>query len=196
VVEGSSHTVSDEHLVVHALDGSEAHFQVLVDRYTSQIFRLAYGITGDRHDAEDVVQETFLRAFQHLGRFSPHKASFKTWLFTIARNQSINVIAVLKRKAVRLFSEAEHEAEDGPQPSGPFAAQQDDPGTLLLRREAMESLRRGLERLPERQRTALLLKTQENLSYEEIAAVMETSASSVESLIFRARQRLIALMDR
>ena len=84
-------TEPDEELVLRAQNGSEAHFGALVDRYTPNVYRLALGITGDHLEAEEVVQETFLRAYKHLDRFTASKAAFKTWLLAIARNQSINI---------------------------------------------------------------------------------------------------------
>jgi RNA polymerase sigma-70 factor (ECF subfamily) len=85
--------LTDEELALRAQAGSEQDFDALVNRYAPAVYRLARGITRGSQDAEDVVQETFLRAFKHLDSFSPSKATFKTWLLTIARNQSINVLS-------------------------------------------------------------------------------------------------------
>lgn len=87
------HDLTDEELVVRAKNGSDAASALLVDRYTTAVYRLALGITKSHHDAEDIVQETFVMTFRHIGDFSPEKASFKTWILTIARNQSINAFS-------------------------------------------------------------------------------------------------------
>jgi RNA polymerase sigma factor (sigma-70 family) len=186
--------LTDENLVLMAREGSQQAFHELVDRYTPAVFRLARGITRTQHEAEDIVQETFLRVFQHLDRFTLEKASFKTWLLTIARNQSINVFGSLKRKAARFFREPAAHEPDRTTADNQFGADYRDAEHLLSMKQDFSRLQKALATLPERQRTALLLKTQDDLSYDEIAQIMESSASAVESLIFRARQRVLALM--
>jgi RNA polymerase sigma-70 factor (ECF subfamily) len=184
-------SLSDEELLQAALEGSDAHFNALVDRYAASIYRLAYGITGRREDAEDIVQETFLRVYGHLDQYASPRGSVKTWLFTIARNQSINVFSSIKRSMARFWSEQSSDQERGdPLEAHPSSPHMDAERQLSVQQE-LEMVQRALAKLPQRQRTALLLKAQEDLSYEEIAQVMGTSVSSVESLIFRARQRIM-----
>lgn len=185
---------SDEELVRLAQNGSEAHFEFLVERHTASVYRLALGITSDPMEAEEVVQETFLRAFRHLDRFSPSKASFKTWLLAIARNQSINVFKFLKRKATRFLSDSDPDDHE-PGAGNPFSLNCKDAETLLCTKQECARVEQALANLPERQRTALLLKCEEQMSYEQIASIMGTSVSSVESLIFRARKRLLETAD-
>ena len=187
--------LSDEELAKRAAEGSEAHFNALVDRYTPLLYRTALGITGVPQEAEEIVQETFIKLFRNLHRFSPEKASFKTWVLTITRNQSINSLNSLKRKAVRFFSDERLE-EYGPETGGdlPISGHQDAESAMAVKQEYAR-VKKALKNLPERQRTALHLKSVENLSYEEIARIMKTSPSSVESLIFRARRRLSELLE-
>ena len=185
--------LTDEELVQRVRDGSEFAFNELVDRHSAMVYRQARSITKSSHEAEDIVQETFLKAFKHIDRFSPSKASFKTWLLTITRNQSINVFSSLKRKAVRLFAEEQSQG-------GQFGTQLNDSSrnadaeSALSMKQEFARLTDALSRLPERQRTALLLKSQEDMSYEEIALAMQSSASAVESLIFRARRTLLEIL--
>lgn len=187
--------LTDEELAKRAGEGSEAHFNALVDRYTPLVYRTALGITGVAQEAEDIVQETFIKLFRNLDRFSPEKASFKTWLLTITRNQSINSLHSLKRKAVRFFSQARVD-EYGPETGGDFPLSgHRDAESLMSVKEEYARVEKALKNLPERQRTALHLKSVENLSYSEIARTMKTSTSSVESLIFRARRRLLELLE-
>ncbi|MBI5568359.1 MAG: sigma-70 family RNA polymerase sigma factor [Desulfomonile tiedjei] len=187
---------TDEELVSLAREGSGAAFGELVDRYAPVVYRVARVITGVPEDAEEVVQETFLRAFKHLEQFSIEKASFRTWLLAIARNQSINVFSALKRKAARFLYEFEAESSRRKQPDNPHAVDFRDAESLLSTKQEYARLQKVLAELPERQRTALILKTQEELSYEEIARIMNSSSSAVESLIFRARRRVIELLER
>ena len=116
-----SRNLTDEELVQRVQNGSEFAFNELVDRHSGMVYRQARAISGSAHEAEDIVQETFLKVFKYIDRFSPSKASFKTWLLTIARNQSINVFSSLKRKAVRLFTEEEIESGDWGSPTNRVA---------------------------------------------------------------------------
>ncbi len=188
-------TVSDEDLVEKAQEGSEAHFNLLVDRHTSTVYRLALGITGNHHEAEDIVQETFAKVYSNIQRYSPAKAGFKTWLLTIARNQSINVFKSLKRKTARLLAEYDVDEYSQGTVDNPFIPEYRNAEQMLSLKQEMARTQRALKKLPERQRTALMLKSQEGLSYEEIASIMKTSVSSVESLIFRARKRLLEVLE-
>ncbi len=186
---------TDEELILKAVAGSEVDFNALVDRYAPSVYRIARGITGGPEDAEDVVQETFLRAFKHLESFSPAKAAFRTWLFTIARNQSINIFGSVKRRALRFLNEADID-ERGPELSdNPFSGQYRDSESLLAMKQEYSRVEQAMKKLPERQRTAILLKAQEDMSYDEIARVMNASVSSVESLIFRGRKRLLEILE-
>jgi RNA polymerase sigma factor (sigma-70 family) len=192
---GSSVSQSDEILVELARDGSEHAFNVLVDRYTPLIYRRALSMTRSRQDAEDVVQETFLRMHNHLHDFSPAKASFKTWLLTIARNQSINMFASLKRKALRFVSDHASSDSDVLETADSLWLHHQGAEAELGTKQEFARVEKGLQTLPERQRTALLLKAQDQMSYEEIAVIMGASVSSVESLIFRARRRLVEILE-
>ncbi|AFM27713.1 RNA polymerase sigma factor [Desulfomonile tiedjei] len=184
---------TDEELVAEAQKGSDLDFSILVDRHTNAVFRLAYGITRSTQEAEDIVQETFLKAFKHLDGFSPEKANFRTWLLTITRNQSINVFSALKRKTLRFVTSTDDDERDFDSAGNPHSAC-GNPEKVLTVKQEHKRVEQALAQLSERQRTALLLKAQESMSYEEIAAVMGASASSVESLIFRARKRLLEIL--
>jgi RNA polymerase sigma-70 factor (ECF subfamily) len=190
-----SGTESDDELVLEAQNGSAAHFDALVDRYSPIVHRIALGITGNSFEAEEVVQETFLRAFKHLDQFSSSRAAFRTWLLTIARNQSINLFKSLKRKTARFLQEHNSEAPGLERTGDALPGRRPDAEYLLSTKQQYEKVKKALTRLPERQQTALRLKSQEDMSYEEIASIMNTSVSSVESLIFRARKRLLENLE-
>ncbi len=186
---------TDQELVLRVQAGSEEDFNALVDRYAASVYRIARGITGGAEDAEDVVQETFLRAFKHLGSWSPARAAFKTWLFAIARNQSINIFGSVKRRALRFLNEADIDERRPELSVNPFPGQFRDSESLLAMKQEYSRVEQALKKLPERQRTAVLLKAQEDMSYDQIAQVMNTSVSSVESLIFRGRRRLLEMLE-
>ncbi|MEW6350428.1 MAG: sigma-70 family RNA polymerase sigma factor [Thermodesulfobacteriota bacterium] len=188
-------SLTDEELVERSATGSEAAFDALVTRHSPAVYRLALGVTGSHQEAEDILQETFLRVFKHLDRFSPSVGSFKTWVLAIARNQSINTYHSLKRRAARLFGDTWSDEEGANHDNSLVDTNSSDPETMLSIRQQHARVQDALRKLPERQRTALLLKAQEQMSYAEIASTMSASSSSVESLIFRARQRLLIILD-
>lgn len=187
-------SLTDEELVQRAQQGSEAAFHALVDRYAPRLYPIAFGITRRHQDAEDIVQETFLKLFSNLSQYSPDRGLFKTWLFTITRNQSLNVFASLKRSLVRFFADTQ-EDENLSYSSQVEGSISRNPESQLASKQELARVEDALAKLPERQRTALLLKAQEGMGYEEIASVMSASVSSVESLIFRARKRIIELTE-
>ncbi len=187
--------LSDEDLVQKVQQGYRAAFDELVERYTGKVYLQARAMTRSGQEAEDIVQETFLKAFKHIDKFSPAKATFKTWLFAIARNQSINVLSFLKRKMAKYFGETEGKTEQNYLDPIVDLSDGSDAEKLLSEKQRFARVTQAVETLPERQRTALLLKAQESMSYEEIAHVMQTSASAVESLIFRARKTLMDVLE-
>ncbi|MFH0959880.1 MAG: RNA polymerase sigma factor [Pseudomonadota bacterium] len=193
---GRFETLSDAELVEGSKDGSKPCFSALVDRHTTLVYRVARSITGSHEEAEDVVQETFLRAFKNLDMFDESKSAFKTWLLTIARNQSVNILNSLKRKALNFFGDRDKNDPELEFSCNPMSQELQDAETMLSIKQEFQMMEEALKKLPERQRTALLLKSQENLSYDEIASIMDVSISSVESLIFRARKKIIGLMER
>ncbi|MGC8659983.1 MAG: RNA polymerase sigma factor [Desulfomonilaceae bacterium] len=188
--------LSDQELITRARNGSTHHFGELVNRHTTVVYRLARSITGAHEEAEDVVQESFLRAFSNLDKFDESKSTFKTWLLTIARNQSINIVSSFRRKALKFFSDRNDDEPDFDFSSNPLAQELPDMETQLSVKQQFQAMERILKKLPERQRTALLLRSQEGLSYDEISAVMNVSVSSVESLIFRGRKKIIELIEK
>jgi RNA polymerase sigma factor (sigma-70 family) len=187
--------LSDDELAQKVQQGYHAAFGELVERYTAKIYLQARAMTRSGEEAEDIVQETFLKAFKHIDTFSPAKAAFRTWLFAIAHNQSINVLSSLKRRMSRYFGETEGRTEVAS--LDPVAGLSDgsDAEKLLSEKQHFARVMQAIEGLPGRQRAALLLKAQENMSYEEIGQIMQTSASAVESLIFRARKTLVDMME-
>ncbi len=187
--------LTDEEIVLHIRAGGVEAFGELVERHSSTVLRVAFMITRRPQEAEDIVQDAFFQAFKSLESFSADKAQFKTWLLTIARNRSINVFASIKRKATMLFSELDGKDDDSAGAAeNLFGCEAPDAEAMLGIKQEHARVEAALGKLPERQRTALMLKARENLSYEAVAVVMNTSASSVESLIFRARKKLTELL--
>jgi len=156
--------------------GDQRAFRELVDRYLAAITRFALRTLGDRAEAEEVAQETFLRLWTAAADFEPH-AQPKTWLYRIARNQCIDRIR--KRRAhgqeVELL---DHESGE------------DRPSALLLRKQIATQVGEALATLPERQREAITLVHYEGLSGAEACEVLSVSAEALESLLARGRRAL------
>ena len=151
---------------------------------------LAYRTLRDATEAEDLAQNVFVQVYRSARRYKP-AAKFSTWLFTIARNLCLNEIRRRSRHPAESLDQPRAEAEDQPlhQVEDRRVASAPD---HLLHGELEEKIAATLAELPENQRTALLLCRQEELSYEEIAAVLGCSLSATKSLIHRGRETLKA----
>lgn len=175
---------ADRELVERARAGERAAFDQLVERYQRRLLRLVLRLLRDQAEAEDVVQETFLKAYRALPRFRGESA-FYTWLYRIAINGARN--AILRRRL---------------RGAGAVASPPQDiatPESMLLSKQVMATIDAAMEALPLELRTAIVLREIEGLSYEEIAQIMECPLGTVRSRIFRAREaiarRLRPLLD-
>ncbi|MBE0545601.1 MAG: sigma-70 family RNA polymerase sigma factor [Verrucomicrobia bacterium] len=180
----------DAALMLRVKRGDTAAFTELVDKFKQPVINLAYRTLHDLTEAEDLAQNAFVQVFKSAARYEP-SAKFSTWLFTIARNLCLNEIRRRARHPADSLDQTAAETDDHP------LRQVEDKGVSsppeqLLRGELEEKVERALAELPENQRTALLLCRQEELSYEEIAAVLGCSLSATKSLIHRARETLKA----
>jgi RNA polymerase sigma-70 factor (ECF subfamily) len=174
-------------LVQAARNGDVGAFEQLLKRYDRKIFRLAHHITQQREDAEDVLQETFLKAYQNLAGFQGN-SKFYTWLVRIAVNESL--MKLRKRRSDRTVSlDEEVETEDGSMPRevpdwGP------SPEQLYGREELNDILARTIHGLPPSFRTVFVLRDVEGLSTEETAEALALSVPAVKSRLLRARLQL------
>ena len=158
-----------------AADDREA-FALLVERHADRGFALALRILKNSDDAEDVVQDSFLKLWTHRKRMEIGRAKFSTWLYRVITNRCID----LRRKPAMDDIETAPEVADGA----------DDALTLLHRASMTSLLESALSRLPDQQRVAVILSYHEAMSNAEIAEVMETTVMAVESLLKRGRQQL------
>jgi RNA polymerase sigma-70 factor (ECF subfamily) len=174
---------SDIRLVEEARSGSAAAFATIVERYHERLYAVVVRIVHDRADAEEVTQETFLRAYRNLASFHLDSALY-TWLYRIAVNAAVD-LAKKRRRRQHLSLDDEELVLDGALP----AAGQ-DPGEEYERAELVQLVREGIEALPERYRVILLLREYSDMSYESLAEVLELPKGTVESRLFRARMKL------
>nr|MCU0237579.1 sigma-70 family RNA polymerase sigma factor [Acidobacteriota bacterium] len=173
----------DRLLISLAAGGDRQAFSELVMRHQGRMLQLAYRYTRDRQDAEELAQEIFLKAWRHAGSFRG-ESEFSTWLYRLAVNSCLNHRQGKKSRPPTqpLTGELQSGAEAG------------RAGDDLVAGEREARLRGALDALPARQRLALALASFDDRSYEEIAAAMDISLSSVESLLFRARRNLAAIL--
>ncbi len=175
--EGIDPKIDTEYKLVEAIAaGDDQAFEKLIMKYRGPVLNFIYKYLGDRFGAEDLAQDVFLRVYSSASEFEP-RGKVSTWIFKIAYNLSINEI--LRRKRLRLLADTVE--EKGIELSAP---------NPLAGDELKEMLMDSIQRLPEKQKAALLLRVNEELSYSEIGNVLSTSVSSVESLLFRARENL------
>ena len=182
----------DEHLLVAAAKGGDAGaFDELVNRYEKKIFRLTMNITRNREDAEDAMQDAFMKAYSHLDRFQ-EESRFYTWLVRIAANEGL--MRLRKRRPNQFSLDEPIESEDdfipqqiedwGPSPEQRFA-----------QTEMREILRGVIEDLPHDFRIVFLLRDVEGLSTEETATAVGISEAAVKSRLLRARLKLRKKLD-
>jgi RNA polymerase sigma-70 factor (ECF subfamily) len=174
-------------LIAEAKAGSYAAFEELVNRYEKKIYRLGLNITGSPEDAEDLLQESFLKAFKHLPEFR-EDSRFYTWLVRIAVNEGL--MKLRKRRSDRTVPLGEVEDEDGNVMPHDFADWKPNPEQLLARSELETILHNAAETLPPIFRSVFFLRDVEGLSTEETAQLLKLSEGAVKARLFRARMRL------
>jgi len=172
--------------VERARSGDSDAFRLLVEQHSRAIFRLAFRMTGNEQDAEDVVQETFLRAYKQLDRYEA-RSSFSTWLYRIASNYSLDLMRMRKRHESRREHGTDEDQRDILQ-SIPL----DTPGPdrLMYGEEVREKVNAAMDELSAQERTAFVLRHFEGLSIEEIGEALGTGANATKHSIFRAVQKL------
>ena len=182
-------TDPDIQLMLSFKAGDQRAFQLLFDKYKKQVINYCFRYCGRRAVAEELAQETFLRVYKAAARYRP-SARFSTWLFKIAANVCLNEI---RKPLYRARLESIDQVPDDGQGRDREPAVDPDqslPDTLLEAQQNQAILRQAMERLPEEQRAALLLRATEGFSYGEIGQQINRSENHVKTLIYRARQRM------
>jgi RNA polymerase sigma-70 factor (ECF subfamily) len=182
-----SNVLSSEDLMVRVAKGDDEAFEALVNRHETSVLNLIYRFVGDRTQAKDLAQEVFLRVWQGAKSYKP-EAKFTTWIYRIATNLCLNELKSTRRKKwvsfFRSHEDTEPSMEEGLPDDAPSAEE------FLLTRERSRQISDALQSLPVNQRTALVLKRYNELSYQEIAQILGCSVSAVESLLVRAKKTL------
>lgn len=177
--------MSESELVTRAQAGDAQAFTQLVELYQTPIYNLCYRMLGEAREAEDAAQETFLRAYAQLYRYQLGR-SFKTWLFSIASHHCIDHL----RKRRLLWLSLDEPLEPHPALNEPTPGPEDS----SLRREQTQLVEMMLKKLSPEDRSAVILRYWNDLSYEEIADATQSSVSAVKSRLHRARASLATLL--
>lgn len=177
---------SDKEIIDRALSGDQRAYSDLVNKYRDLIFNLIYRMIGNREEAEDLVQEIFIKAFSALPTFNEQYA-FSTWLYKIAVNHCIDTLRKKKLPTLPLdkpisFKDKELRREYpdlSPSPEG-----------KLISKERTEIIQKAIHSLPEKYRSVILLRHTEEKSYEEISTILNIPIGTVKARLFRARELL------
>ena len=172
---------TDEEIVNHYRDGNKDLFKILIDRYISPIYNFTARLT-DKEIANDIVQEVFIKVWKKIDHFDSQKSSFKTWIFTIARNTTIDF---LRKKKLINFTSLENDTD-----SLSFASSIKDetllPDEILQKLQDSELLSEKIESLLPQHKTVLILHYQEELTFSEIGKILNKPLNTVKSYHHRA----------
>jgi len=170
----------DKEVIRRVLQGDIESFRFLVEKYERPIIRMVRNMAGDTESCEDVAQDVFFAAYRKLSSFDPACSKFSTWLFTIARNKSINAS---RKKRPRSTSELPERTHGG------------NPGDELAKKDFLARLDQALQALPAAQRRAFVLAEFEKLPYVEIALIEGARTGTIKSRINRAKSKLRSVLN-
>ncbi|MGE0076649.1 MAG: RNA polymerase sigma factor [Bacteroidales bacterium] len=185
----------DEGTLVQRVVDNNDHkaFTELMDKYQRMVVTTCRGFVGSYHEAEDLAQDVFVELYESISSFRS-ESKLSTWIYRIAVNKSLNYLRKKKREALFLgfnFWSKDDGRENNLQIMSSVDSEAD---YSIISTEERQLLKGAINKLPENQRVALILSRYQDLSYKEIAEVMEVSVSSVESLLFRAKTNLRKLI--
>lgn len=175
----------EKELILRAMKGDEAGLRDLFAAYAKPIYNFIYRHVLNEKDAEDISQDVFVSAWKNLRKFDPEK-SFRPWLFTIARNAALNWI---KKKKPALFSEFENEAGENALEEN-LESEIPLPDEIFARKDAAKAVNEALSRLKKEHRLVLLLRYEEDMTFEEIGKVLGEPMNTVKTRHFRGLLKL------
>ena len=179
---------TDFEMIRGSLAGDTGAFAVLVERYLNTVYKFAYYYVHDSAEAEDIAQETFLRAWKHLKKFDMEK-NFKTWLFAIAKNASLDFI---KKKKPLVFSRMAESDDELASLLAPYAEEGELPAHAIDRQILGTGIKEAMSKLPPSYQTVLSLRYDDNLKFVEIAEKLGEPIDTVKS---RHRRGLLLLRE-
>jgi RNA polymerase sigma-70 factor, ECF subfamily len=183
----------DSQCMLQFKNGNQDGFRILFTKYTKKIVNFCYRFCGDREVAEELAQEVFLRVYKAAPRYEPD-AHFSTWLFRIATNVCLNETRKYRYRVVTETMDNHIQTDSGAIKQEIEDPKSQHPQDLMEKRGNDLLLEKAMKSLPEKQRTALLLKVCNNFSYKAIGKQMKHSESAVKSMIHRARLSLMKIV--
>lgn len=181
----------DIQLVARARTGDERAFKALLEKYERAVFTICLRMVRNREEATDLAQESFIKTFSSLDRYNPAYA-FSSWLFKITSNLCIDH---LRKRRISTFAMDEPVEGEKGEFTRQYVAPDPTPDETFSRNEKMQKLDAGIAALPEHYRIMLVLRHQEDMSYEEIAESLAIPLGTVKARIHRAREMLRAILE-
>lgn len=188
--EAAAARENDAIAVERVLAGDRDAYRILVERYSRYVYKMAYRLSGNAHDAEEIVQESFFRAYQKLEKFES-RSNFGTWVYRIAANYTIDRMRQRTKEEARRET-AERREEEG-LVEDPLAVVPDaspSPERLMQSVQLRRKMQQALGELTHAERTAFVMRHWEGCGIEEIASVLKTNTSATKNTVFRAVQKL------
>jgi len=184
-------TRSDVQLMLDVKAGDEQSFGLLLQRYRTPLVNFLYRMVRSREQAEDLAQEVFIRVYRAREEYVP-SAKFTTWLFRIATNLALNSLRDHRHQKLEISMDAPvtTDAEEGDEKPFEVADKHPTIEQELVEEDRKKMIRHAIEKLPEKQRAAVLLHKYQELDYAEIAKILSVSESALKSLLFRAYESL------
>jgi RNA polymerase sigma-70 factor (ECF subfamily) len=184
-------TRSDVQLMLDVKAGDQQSFELLLQRYRTPLVNFLYRMVRNREQAEDLAQEVFLRVYRAREDYEP-SAKFTTWLFRIATNLALNSLRDHRYQKLEISMDAPivADSEEGDERTMEVADEHPDIEQHLVEEARKKMIRHAIEKLPEKQRAAVLLHKYQQLDYSEISKILQCSESALKSLLFRAYETL------
>ena len=175
--------LADEKLVSQTLKGEEGAFSTLIKRYEKQIYSLAYRLTNNKDDAQDLAQEAFIKIYKNLDKYD-HERPFFPWMYKVAANVCYSMLRQSKSHATEITLEKVIEF------SPLIPDRNTHPEEYYQTKETQKLVRQAIAELPERYRVPLVLKYLEEMSYKEISEILDIPVTTIETRLYRGRSLL------
>ncbi len=183
----------ESELIESLIKGDQSAYRSIYDLYSTSVYNTAMGFITNKNDAEDITQEVFVQVFRSVKNFKK-ESKLSTWIYRITVTKCLDLLRSRKAKKrfaifKNIFSDPEKDGEE-------YFIDYEHPGIVEENSEMSKTLFKEIDSLPANQRIAFVLNKVEKLSYQDISEIMDTSVSSVESLIFRAKANLRKKLER
>ncbi|WP_321575647.1 RNA polymerase sigma factor SigW [Paenibacillus guangzhouensis] len=179
-------------LALLARKGDQRAFAEIVELYKDKIFHLAYRMLNNRHEAEDVVQDTFLRVYKNLDRYDENQ-KFSTWIYRIGTNLCIDR---LRKRKPTYSLDAEMNDQEGVDGYSILPSDDRTPESELLLSETQQLIRQAIESLPAKYKTVMVLRYLQDLSLQEISDVLDMPVTTIKTRVHRGREYLRKKLER